>query len=218
MTKNLKTKLGILGASFIVATFPYPIGNQEVKAKVYGRDNTSQNQTQYQPRDSIVTPESIIFEKPFIGKKDSTDYIPTKEIRNYLAKALAVTNLPPLLQNIESLEKWVLKESSGNRLAYFPGTGARGLTQQTEEAWTQINGGGWKEYIENVFNPEKNILTGVKYLKWGYDFCRTNHKNWNNLSNKEKLEMVFGVYNEGPGELRGNDWNRQNPKYTQGVI
>jgi soluble lytic murein transglycosylase-like protein len=149
--------------------------------------------------------------------KDTANYLSRRELKDYVENAFRNIR-PPSLFTPEVLERIVLRESSGNTKAFFPNTGARGLMQITEEAWNQINRGSWGDYLNNVFNPEKNIITGTKYLKWAYYFCKNNHPDWDNLSSEEQLRTVLGAYNEGPNKLRKNNWEIKNTKYSQGIF
>lgn len=82
--------------------------------------------------------------------------------------------------------------------------GARGLGQLMKGAWYEVER---EDYWKNVFIPEKNIDTTIKYLMWIDKTCKILHPNWNELTDEEKTNLIAAAYNGGIGRLQESNWD-----------
>lgn len=122
---------------------------------------------------------------------------------------------PPHYISKEFIRTIIKAESEDNPHAISP-VGARGLGQLMESAWYEVEK---ENYWKNVFNPEKNIQTSIKYLAWIDKECKRLNPNWDNLTNKNKIELIAAAYNGGIGRLKQARWKISNmPEETRKYI
>lgn len=143
--------------------------------------------------------EMIIYQLP---EKKLTKPLTAKEIKHYLDMALKEVNLPVYL-NRNYVKAKIFVESHRNPEAVSE-KGARGLMQIMKPTWSEHDS---TDYEKNVFNPEKNILVGVKHLKQIDEYLRENFPEYSSLPNREKQDIISATYNTGTGNLKENNWN-----------
>ena len=125
-----------------------------------------------------------------------------------------VDSLPPYL------DKNYVRAKASVESTWYPRAaskaGAKGIMQVTEPTWSDHDS---TSYEENVFNPEKNMLVGVKYLKYLDEYLQKNFPGYSELSYEERQEKISIAYNLGIGNAQEANWNiKDMPLETQNHV
>ncbi|MFH2137613.1 MAG: lytic transglycosylase domain-containing protein [Candidatus Omnitrophota bacterium] len=89
---------------------------------------------------------------------------------------------------------------------------ARGLMQVTRQTWDWICTDYLKvswNFQECAFDQEKNVIVGVRFLKWIDDYLDSH----NSELNESKENLVLACYNAGPGAVRNSGFRI--PQYSE---
>lgn len=105
----------------------------------------------------------------------------------------------------EKLVRKLIRQESGYNPSAESKKGAIGLMQITPDAWNEVE----KEcsYEEYAYDPKTNIEVGIKYLLSLDEFSKENHPRWEELSKREKKEIILASYNGGKSRLAERGWN-----------
>ena len=139
--------------------------------------------------------DTTIYQPEYINKKILNSYIDTLYSRGIAPKEIS----KDLFKKIISIE------SSYNVNAFEKSTGARGLGQLLEPAWKEVN--KTLSYRENVYNPEKNLETSLRYLKSLKIALKSINPEFEKLSKQEKLKHIITAYNWGIGKFQEANFN-----------
>jgi membrane-bound lytic murein transglycosylase MltF len=74
-----------------------------------------------------------------------------------------------------------------------------------EPAWKEVN--KTLSYRENVYNPEKNLETSLRYLKSLKIALKSINPEFEKLSKQEKLKHIITAYNWGIGKFQEANFN-----------
>ncbi len=149
--------------------------------------------------ENYVRKRRISAEEKELLKKDS--------IYNSINSVYEELNIPGYLTK-KFVRSLIRTESSDNPRA-VSNVGARGLGQLMQEAWYEVEN---ENYWKNVFVPEENIKTTIKYLVWIDKECKNRHPNWGNVKDKEKIDLIAAAYNGGIGALKEKGWKIEKMK------
>jgi soluble lytic murein transglycosylase-like protein len=167
----------------------------------------------YAPKlSSDLEEKRIEYVKDYIKKEESREK-QLAEYSKFLGKGLIDSWVQNALDSIkpDSLvnAKYVLatmkQESRFNPRArsYI---GARGLMQIMPRTWRGIEG---TNFYKESYNPNKNLVVGIKTLDWFVNYCKNNYPRWNEIPDEKKRELVSAAYNGGNGNLRKRNWDVQ---------
>lgn len=117
----------------------------------------------------------------------------------------------------ESLVYCVIKAESNFNEKAVSHCDARGLMQITRPTWDWITEEYLKvdwDYDTYCFDSEKNIIVGVRFLKWIEDYLDARQ----DLLNAPKQDLLLACYNAGPGNVRKHDFTVPPFEETQNYV